>query len=105
MASYFIEVLLNTPTGSTLEDPSVLCDDVTDLINSQPENNVIYYCSWLNEAVVNYGGLAQNPNVYKQEYLRRLRICIQNSYKNISNNTPEIEKMLIPGIKEYFYSL
>lgn len=105
MMSYFIEILLNTPKGMCLENSSALCAEIRELINSQPERNVINYCAWLNEKVISYGGLAENPRAYKQEYLRRLKICLDDSYKNISSNRSAIDKMLLPGVKEYLYTL
>ncbi len=105
MMSYFIEILLNIPKGIGFEDKSALVSEVMELINSQPERNVINYCSWLNEKVISYGGLAKNPRVYKQEYLRRLKICLQDKYKNLSKNRSAIDKMLLPGIKDYLHTL
>ena len=105
MISYFMEILLNTPKGIDTENSLVLCTEIRKLINSQPERSVINYCSWLNEKVICYGGLAKNPVAYKQELNRRLRVCLQDSYKNISNNKSTIDKMLLPGIKEHLHTL
>jgi phosphoglycolate phosphatase-like HAD superfamily hydrolase len=75
MIPYFIEVLKATPD---VEDDASIKAVVREFVDTLTGKQTIFQCIQLDKEVQRRHGKAQDPLIYKTEYLRRLRERIQD---------------------------
>lgn len=93
MIPYFIEVLKETPEAESDEE---IQEIVTTFVDKLTGKQTIFQCMKLKEEVEKRGGKAENPGVYKKEYLRRLMVHIHDRLEELrAGGDPE--KYLVPG--------
>lgn len=101
MIPYFIEVLKATPKAESDEEIEEI---VTTFVDKLTGKQTIFQCMRLNEEVIKRGGKEENPGIYKAEYLRRLKIHIENRIADLKNGC-DPEKYLVPGSAELLKEL
>ncbi len=95
MIPYFIEMLLETPQGkkSDLKEIEKTVRDFVDILTGK---QTIYQCIRLGEEITAFGGKAEDPLVYKQEYHRRLLERIDNRLKELEEGADPRDHV-VPG--------
>lgn len=102
MKPYFGEVLKGTPNvGKTGEIESCVNDFVDYLTGKQ----TIYQCIRLAEEVAARGGTPEDPQVYKDEYNRRLLERIRHRLDGLVDGSIRPEEMVVPGSFELLSGL
>lgn len=112
MIPYFIEVLKATPN---VEDEENVKAVVREFVDTLTGKQTIFQCIQLDLEVQQRGGKAQDPLVYKTEYLRRLGERIQNRLADLeAGSNPDdytvkgarqlLQSLKDQGIKRYLAS-
>ena len=112
MIPYFIEVLKATPN---VEDEETVKAVVREFVDTLTGKQTIFQCIQLDLEVQQRGGKAQDPLVYKTEYLRRLGERIQNRLADLeAGSNPDdytvkgarqlLQSLKDQGIKRYLAS-
>lgn len=96
MAPYFTDELYATPKGQTLPyaEVELICREFITLLTGK---QTIYQCIRLAEEITAFGGAAQDPQVYKDEYSRRLLEKIDDRLKGLENGSIDPETLTVPG--------
>ena len=96
MTPYFADELCDTPAGREMpyEQVERIC---REFITQTTGIQTIYQCIRLAELITEYGGTPQDPQVYKDEYLRRLLQMIDDRLKGLENGTIDPETLTVPG--------
>ncbi len=96
MIPYFTEELLRTPGAKDLPagaPEQLAAGFITRLTGKQ----TIYQCIALAEEIAKLGGKAEDPQVYKDEYVRRLLIHIDGRIRALESGEADPESMTVPG--------
>ena len=100
MNPYFTDVLMATPGGQEMGQEAcakLALQFITDLTGKQ----TIYQCIALAEEVARLGGTPEDPQVYKDEYSRRLLERIDGRRKGLERGELDPEQLRVPGAIEF----
>ena len=96
MVPYFIDELSKAPGAKQLSSEEIdykVRDFVTVLTGKQ----TIYQCIRLAEEITALGGTPEDPQVYKDEYQRRLLVHIDERLKGLKDGSLDPEPLTVPG--------
>lgn len=99
MIPYFTDILVHTP-GGVLRDPAELDALAREFIFFHTGKQTIYQCIALAEEIKKLGGTPEDPQVYKDEYHRRLLIRIDDRLKGLEEGSTDPETLTVPGTYE-----
>jgi phosphoglycolate phosphatase-like HAD superfamily hydrolase len=99
MIPYFTDILIHTPEGR-LRGPAALNALAREFIFFHTGKQTIYQCIALAEEIKKLGGTPDDPQVYKDEYHRRLLIRIDDRLKGLENGSIDPETLTVPGTYE-----
>ena len=99
MTPYFTDELCATPKGKTMsyEDVALICREFITLLTGK---QTIYQCIRLAEEIRAFGGTPEDPQVYKDEYVRRLLEKIDGRLKGLEEGSIDPETLTVPGSYE-----
>lgn len=98
MIPYFCEMLQQAHTSETGDEIyQIVRQFVTDLTGKQ----TIFQCIQLHDELVKRGAAAEEPIVYKREYLRRLEERIHERKRQLEAGEVPPEAWLVPGSKAF----
>ncbi len=96
MIPYFADMLVRTPLGKE-KGIEALTALTREYIFFHTGKQTIYQCIALAEEIKKLGGLPEDPQVYKDEYHRRLLERIGHRLKGLENGAIEPESLAVPG--------
>ncbi len=96
MIPYFTDELANTPEGGK-RDWASLNALAREMIFLHTGKQTIYQCIALAEEVSKLGGMPLPPQVYKDEYHRRLLLRIDHRLEGLKSGTIDPETLTVPG--------
>jgi len=96
MVPYFIDELGKAP-GAREFSPDEISYRVRDFVTVLTGKQTIYQCIRLAEEITALGGVPQDPQVYKDEYQRRLLVHIEERIAGLENGSIEPETLTVPG--------
>lgn len=99
MVPYFTDILIHTPEGRK-RDPAALNALAREFIFFHTGKQTIYQCIALAEEIKKLGGTPEDPQVYKDEYHRRLLIRIDDRLKGLEKGSIDPETLTVPGTYE-----
>ena len=99
MIPYFTDILVHTPEGA-LRDPAELHALAREFIFFHTGKQTIYQCIALAEEIKKLGGTPEDPQVYKDEYHRRLLVRIDDRLKGLADGSIDPETLTVPGTYE-----
>ena len=102
MKPYFCEVLNDTPRAESADKIESCVNDFVDFLTGK---QTIYQCIKLAEEVSAPGGIPSDPQVYKDEYHKRLLERIQHRLDGLENGSIKPEEMVVPGSLELLSGL
>ena len=96
MIPYFTDELAATPKGA--EQPwEELERQAREFIFVNTGKQTIYQCIELAQRIQDLGGVPQDPQVYKDEYQRRLLEAIEQRLQGLENGSIPQEELTVPG--------
>ncbi len=102
MKPYFFEVLKSTPKA---EDDAAVMRCIHDFVDLLTGKQTIYQCIALAEEVEKRGGKPENPQVYKDEYNRRLLVRIEDRIRGLEEGRLRPADLVVPGSFELLQAL
>lgn len=99
MIPYFTDELAATPQGAQLPR-SELAELARDFVFVNTGKQTIYQCIELANQITRLGGTPQDPQVYKDEYVRRLLEAIDQRLEGLRSGSIPREELLVPGSVE-----
>lgn len=102
MKPYFFEVLKSTPKA---EDDAAVMRCIHDFVDLLTGKQTIYQCIALAEEVEERGGKPENPQVYKDEYNRRLLVRIEDRIRGLEEGRLRPADLVVPGSFELLQAL
>ena len=99
MIPYFIDELANTPIGKDIP-PEELSRRAREFIMLLTGKQTIYQCMRLAEEIKRLGGTPSDPQVYKDEYHRRLLEKINHRLEGLASGEIDPETLTVPGSYE-----
>lgn len=102
MKPYFFDVLKATPL---VEDDASVMRCVHDFVDLLTGKQTIYQCIALAEEVTKRGGVPSDPQVYKDEYNRRLLERIEHRIQALESGRLKPEDLVVPGSFELLQGL
>lgn len=96
MVPYFIDELGKAPGARELS-ANQISYKVRDFVTVLTGKQTIYQCIRLAEEITALGGTPEDPQVYKDEYQRRLLIHIDERLKGLRDKTLDPEPLTVPG--------
>jgi len=96
MIPYFTDLLCDTPGGRELER-SALEEQAREFIFLHTGKQTIYQCIAVAEEIQKLGGIPEDPQVYKDEYHRRLLERIDGRLRGLANGSIDPETLTVPG--------
>ena len=99
MVPYFIDELSKAP-GAKEMPAEEISYKVRDFVTVLTGKQTIYQCIQLAEEITALGGTPEDPQVYKDEYQRRLLVHIDERLKGLREGTLEQEPLTVPGSYE-----
>ena len=102
MIPMMVEVLAATPQA---EDEATLGAVVREFVDTLTGKQTIYQTIRLAEEVTKRGGTAEDPLVYKHEYLDRLWQKVHHRVDGLKDGTIPPDDLLVPGSRELLENL
>lgn len=99
MIPYFTDELAATPQGSQMPRAQ-LAELARDFVFVNTGKQTIYQCIELANQLTRLGGTPQDPQVYKDEYVRRLLEAIHQRLEGLKSGRIPREELLVPGSVE-----
>lgn len=99
MVPYFIDELSKAPGAKDLPAEEISYK-VRDFVTVLTGKQTIYQCIRLAEEITALGGTPEDPQVYKDEYQRRLLVHIDERLRGLENGTLDPEPLTVPGSYE-----
>lgn len=99
MVPYFIDELSKAPGAKDLPAEEISYK-VRDFVTVLTGKQTIYQCIRLAEEITALGGTPEDPQVYKDEYQRRLLVHIDERLKGLREGTLDPEPLTVPGSYE-----
>ncbi|MDD3213761.1 MAG: hypothetical protein PHY64_08800 [Eubacteriales bacterium] len=96
MIGYFTEALRDTPEGRD-SDGAALREQAREMIFFHTGKQTIYQCIALAERIAAMGGKPLDPQAYKDEYLRRLMLKIDDRLTGLQTGRIDPETLTVPG--------
>lgn len=96
MIPYFCEEVAATPGGKDA-DPAEIEACVTEFVDRLTGKQTIYQCMALADEINKRGGKAEDPMVYKNEYIRRLMEKIKDRREGLRDGSIDPEELLVRG--------
>lgn len=104
MVPYFVEVLSAAP-GAAGETEAELTAIVREFVDRLTGKQTIFQCMALDDAVAERGGERRDPMIYKDEYLRRLYLRINDRLEGLRSGKIAPEALLVRGTEEFLQKL
>lgn len=99
MVPYFIDELAKAPGAKALPAEEISYK-VRDFVTVLTGKQTIYQCIRLAEEITALGGTPEDPQVYKDEYQRRLLVHIDERLKGLEDGSIDPETLTVPGSYE-----
>lgn len=96
MVPYFIDELSKAPGAKELSAEDISYK-VRDFVTVLTGKQTIYQCIRLAEEITALGGTPEDPQVYKDEYQRRLLVHIDERLKGLADGSIDPETLTVPG--------
>ena len=96
MVPYFIDELGKAPGAKSFSDEEISYK-VRDFVTVLTGKQTIYQCIRLAEEITALGGKPEDPQVYKDEYQRRLLVHIDDRLRGLENGDIDPENLTVPG--------
>ena len=96
MVPYFIDELGKAP-GAREFSSEAISYRVRDFVTVLTGKQTIYQCIHLAEEITALGGKPEDPQVYKDEYQRRLLLHINERIHGLENGSIDPETLTVPG--------
>ncbi|MBO5646371.1 MAG: HAD family hydrolase [Clostridia bacterium] len=104
MVPYFVEVLSAAP-GAAGETEAELTAIVREFVDRLTGKQTIFQCMALDDAVAERGGSRCDPMIYKDEYLRRLYLRINDRLEGLRSGKIAPTELLVRGTEEFLQKL
>lgn len=104
MVPYFVEVLSAAP-GAAGETEAELTSTVREFVDRLTGKQTIFQCMALDDAVAERGGERRDPMIYKDEYLRRLYLRINDRLEGLRSGKISPEALLVRGTEAFLQKL
>lgn len=104
MVPYFVEVLSAAPEAFR-ESEAELTAVVREFVDRLTGKQTIFQCMALDDAVAARGGRRQDPMIYKNEYLRRLYLRINDRLEGLRSGKIAPSELLVRGAEEFLQKL
>ena len=104
MVPYFVEVLSAAP-GAAGEMEAELTAIVREFVDRLTGKQTIFQCMALDDAVAERGGERRDPMIYKDEYLRRLYLRINDRLEGLRSGKTAPTELLVRGTEEFLQKL
>lgn len=96
MKGYFLEELEKVPDARQQGD-AALCACIDELVDGLTGKQTIYQCIALAEEIARRGGTPDDPQVYKDEYSRRLMEEISGRIRGLEDGAIDPLSFTVPG--------
>lgn len=96
MVPYFIDELGKAPGAKEMSAEDISYK-VRDFVTVLTGKQTIYQCIRLAEEITALGGTPEDPQVYKDEYQRRLLVHIDERLKGLEDGSIDPEALTVPG--------
>ena len=96
MVPYFIDELSKAPGAKEMSAEDISYK-VRDFVTVLTGKQTIYQCIRLAEEITALGGTPEDPQVYKDEYQRRLLVHIDERLKGLEDGSIDPETLTVPG--------
>ncbi len=96
MKGYFLEELEKAPDARQQGD-AALCACIDELVDGLTGKQTIYQCIALAEEIARRGGTPEDPQVYKDEYSRRLMEEISGRIRGLEDGAIDPLSLTVPG--------
>lgn len=96
MVPYFIDELSKAP-GAKMLSAEEISYKVRDFVTVLTGKQTIYQCIRLAEEITALSGTPEDPQVYKDEYQRRLLVHIDERLKGLEDGSIDPETLTVPG--------
>ncbi len=96
MIPYFCREVAATPGGKE-SDPAEIEATVTEFVDRLTGKQTIYQCMALADEINKRGGKAEDPMVYKNEYIRLLMEKIKDRREGLADGSIDPEELLVRG--------
>ncbi len=96
MVPYFIDELEKAPGAKELSADEISYK-VRNFVTILTGKQTIYQCIRLAEEITALGGTPDDPQVYKDEYQRRLLVHIDDRLKGLEDGSIDPESLTVPG--------
>lgn len=104
MIPYFKEEFLTSLPDCT-ESEDEITNLITDFVDELTGKQTIFQCMQLKTEIEKRSGQAKEAMDYKNEYLRRLFLRIEDKRNGLANGTVLPEELLVKGSAEFLQSL
>lgn len=99
MVPYFIGELSKTPGAKNYTSEQITYM-VKDFVTMLTGKQTMYQCIHLAKEIIRLGGIPEDPQVYKDEYQRRLLVHIDARLRNLESGRINPEQLTVPGSYE-----
>lgn len=104
MIPYFCEEFINSLPARTETDEEITAL-VTDFVDELTGKQTIFQCMQLKHEIESRGGTGKDAMEYKNEYLRRLFLRIEDKRKALADGTSSPDEFLVKGSYEILNAL
>ncbi|MBR3768501.1 MAG: HAD family hydrolase [Clostridia bacterium] len=104
MIPYFCEEFNSSVPNKTESDDEVI-ELITDFVDELTGKQTIFQCLQLKIEIEKRGGHAKDAMEYKNEYLRRLFLRIEDKRNGLSDGSIKPEELLVKGAAEFLSAL
>lgn len=104
MIPYFKEEFTASVQDCTENDASIT-KLITDFVDELTGKQTIFQCIQLKEEIEKRGGKAKEAMDYKNEYLRRLFLRIEDKRNGLANGSISPDELLVKGSSEFLEAL
>ena len=104
MIPYFKEEFTASVPDCTENDASIT-KLITDFVDELTGKQTIFQCIQLKEEIEKRGGKAKEAMDYKNEYLRRLFLRIEDKRNGLANGSISPDELLVKGSSEFLEAL
>ena len=96
MIPYFTDELAKAPGAKDIPHADIELK-VREFVTLLTGKQTIYQCIQLAEEITALGGTPEDPQVYKDEYQRRLLVHIDERLQGLENGSIDPESLTVPG--------
>ncbi len=104
MLPYFCEEFFDA-LPHLINEETQIREMISDFIDKLTGKQTIFQCKQLKDEIEARGGKAKDPMEYKNEYIRRLLLRIQNTKKGLASNSLSPLPFIVKGGEEFLKKL